>query len=731
MKDNHQKNLINFWMLCLLIVLFPAFGNASLKKEHYPPYEPEEIYFFMDEPVVTASRFIQPISEAPSTILVINEKTIKERGYRNLIDVLKDLPGFDIHEHIGGQAGGTYVIQRGLWGNNKLLILKDGIKINPENGSNMVYGNHISVHGLKRIEIMYGPSSAIYGADAYSGIINLISKDVQKAKEVELAISGGSASTAEGYLLLAGQPTHNSYFQIYGHAYGTGGFDLRDIYKGYHYHHPTKGKINYYNPNEPFDIPEKDIDVSFKLGVGSFKFEGIYLHTSQPTNIAAPYITGRTQTSKDRVEIDTWNLQLSHQISITKFLNLITKVNGQIYRMDPDSRFGRKDFNNYIYERSDTFGLDSQLRYSYSNGKLIGGFEFKRISTMPYLNSREPFSGDDEYDEFPIKKIVSLDGTTIEIPSLREQNYWVYGLYLQTNHHITENFLLFIGARYDWETFNHQSSFNPRVGVIYKFRKGESIKLMYGHAYISPSAYFKYKAWADNNYAHLSPSIFGKNLDSEKIYSLELSYSKHSERFSFTLSTYFSQAVDAIQEAGKFIPVKEFIYDSTSLSNAIVEIPTNAGTQNNFGIDLYSNYKITPFLTLNFGYSFINARTRLRGHSFDSPKISNHKIIAGLTGYLGKNFAYNLRCRWRSEIHTQPQNSVYRGGTIPGIFQIDANLRWVNLLPGLDVEFTAKNLLNSKYFTAANESGDPTNGASLPRVPQDPFSFLFGLRYKF
>ncbi len=712
----------------LLLLLTPLQGYCHTFA--LPFYEPERIYYFMDEPVVTASRFSQPSSQAPSTVMVVTSKMIKERGYKCLVDVLEDLPGFDIHKHIGGQAGGTYVIQRGLWGNNKLLVLKDGIRLNPENGSNLVYGNQLSLGDLKQIEIMYGPSSAIYGADAYAGIINLITKKVKGPRHLEMEISGGNADTVEGHLLVQAKPTMDSFIHLYAHGFGSNGFDLHDIYDDYHYHHPILGKTHFYDPNETFEIPERDWDLSIKAGWKNLVFETVYLHTKQPTNIAAPFNTGRTQSSKDRVELDTWNFRLTHTLSLGKKLDAITMFKGQIYRMDPDSRYGRKQFNNYIYERSDMFGMEEQLRYSYKKGKIIGGFAFKRISTMPYLNSRSPFDEGDTYDEFPVKEIITEDGKHLPIGPFREYDYWTYGLYMQANHKLTDKLSLFAGARFDWETFTHHETCNPRTGIIYTIKKGETLRLMYGHAYISPSAYFRFKAWVDKNYAHLPPSVFGRNLDPEKVSSLEFSYSKHTKRLSFNIATYVSRSVDSIQEAGRFFK-NVLMVSNEGTEKATVEVADNTGRVTNFGIDLAISYRLDRLAILNFGYSFINSRQHLRGHSFDGPKVSNHKVMAGITGYLGNHLSYNLRCRWRSEIHTSPYNTVYHGTTIPGIFLLDANLRWKDILPGLDAHLTMKNLLNSKYFTAANESGDPINGASLPRVPQDPFGFMMGISYRF
>ncbi len=732
MRINPGTNLFipfSIPVFLFLTVVTKGFG-ALVDSTDLAIFEPEQIYYFMDEPVVTASRFSQPTSEAPSTIFVVTEQMIKERGYKYLIEVLEDLPGFDIHKHIGGQAGGTYVIQRGLWGNNKLLVLKDGIRLNPENGSNLVYGEQLSLGDLKQIEIMYGPSSAIYGADAYAGIINLITKKVETSKSVELQLSGGNGDSVDGHMLVQIRPFDDSYLHVYAHGYSTNGFDLHHIYDHYHYHMPGQGRTYFYDPNQSFEIPEQDWDFTIRAGWKNLEFESVYLHTSQPTNIAAPFNTGRTQHSKDRVKLDSWNLRLTHVLPILENLQTVTKFNAQFYDMDPHSRYGRKEFTNYIYERSDMLGMEEQLRYSYSSGKIIGGLTFKRISTMPYLNSRSPFDEGDTYYDFPVKKVITEDGKIFSIGPLKEYNYWTYGAYVQANHKLGEKLSLFAGARYDWETFTHHDSFNPRVGVIYTLKKGETLKLMYGEAYISPSAYFRFKAWVDKNFAHLPPSVFNRTLDPEKVSSVELNYSCHTQNLFVNISAYISRSTDSIQEAGQFLKNVYLITEQGS-QKATVEIADNTGRVTNFGIDIGTSYKFNRAATLNFAYSFINSRQHLRGHNFDGPKISNHKIMAGITGYIGDHFSYNLRCRWRSEIHTSPTNTVYNGSTIPGIFLVDANIRWLNLLPDLDAYLTLKNLLDSKYFTAANESGDPTNGASLPRVPQDPFSFMVGVNYRF
>src|SRR5690348_9832494 len=130
----------------------------------------------MNIKVVTASGYLQTTAEAPSTITVITAKQIEERGYEQLEDALRDVPGIDMI-HINGYAP-TLIYFRGMYGaeNLRALLMIDGIVENNILGSNDMAGPAYSLHNAERIEIIWGPVSALYGANAFGGVINIISK---------------------------------------------------------------------------------------------------------------------------------------------------------------------------------------------------------------------------------------------------------------------------------------------------------------------------------------------------------------------------------------------------------------------------------------------------------------------------------------------------------------------------------------------------------------------------
>nr|MDA3861487.1 TonB-dependent receptor plug domain-containing protein [Melioribacteraceae bacterium] len=144
----------------------------------------------MDVKVTSVSKYEQNLSAAPASVMVITEDEIKNNIYHFLSDVLKDISFIDIVDNARG-FGELYTI-KGIEGNDRFLVLIDGKKLNQANGSFLSVGNSISVSFAERIEIISGPSSAIYGADAFSGIINIISNNPSDGVNVDVKADYGS-----------------------------------------------------------------------------------------------------------------------------------------------------------------------------------------------------------------------------------------------------------------------------------------------------------------------------------------------------------------------------------------------------------------------------------------------------------------------------------------------------------------------------------------------------------
>lgn len=126
--------------------------------------------------VSSVSKRNEELRLAPATIVVISHQEIRERGYNDIIDILKDVPGFDISVYYGVLYANVY--QRGLRSNNteKTLILIDGVEDNNLWTNYADISQQYPLSNIKRVEIIYGPASTMYGANAFTGVINIITK---------------------------------------------------------------------------------------------------------------------------------------------------------------------------------------------------------------------------------------------------------------------------------------------------------------------------------------------------------------------------------------------------------------------------------------------------------------------------------------------------------------------------------------------------------------------------
>jgi outer membrane receptor for ferrienterochelin and colicin len=134
--------------------------------------------------------------ETPGIVSFITEEEIKNSGARDLIDVLRLVPGFDFGYDVQSVIG---VGLRGNWVHEgKILMLIDGQPMNELRYYNIPFGNHIPVDQIKRIEIIRGPGSAIYGGNAELGVINIITRSGKDIQGVEISGTYGQMQKSMG-----------------------------------------------------------------------------------------------------------------------------------------------------------------------------------------------------------------------------------------------------------------------------------------------------------------------------------------------------------------------------------------------------------------------------------------------------------------------------------------------------------------------------------------------------
>ena len=115
----------------------------------------------MDYPVISATKQLKPLSKVPATVRVITAEEIENYGYMTLEEALSDLPGMQFRNQ---NSSNTYTFMRGAPSQNNLILLMiDGVKINEINSGGFYGGMQHNLSNVKRIEVLYGPSSVGFG----------------------------------------------------------------------------------------------------------------------------------------------------------------------------------------------------------------------------------------------------------------------------------------------------------------------------------------------------------------------------------------------------------------------------------------------------------------------------------------------------------------------------------------------------------------------------------------
>ncbi len=154
--------------------------------------------------VTSVSKKAENILEAPATVIIVTEEEIVNRGYIDLEQLMHDLPGFSIAK--GSGPGYSLFYQRGYrsTGNDRFLLLIDGVEENDLNSDNVSISRQYALSNIKRVEVVYGPASTMYGANAFIGVINLITKEgndiIKGDKKLGLNLQAGYGSWNTKYI---------------------------------------------------------------------------------------------------------------------------------------------------------------------------------------------------------------------------------------------------------------------------------------------------------------------------------------------------------------------------------------------------------------------------------------------------------------------------------------------------------------------------------------------------
>jgi len=203
----NRRRAFGLWAAIVVLTVLPVASQDAI-----PAVTPQDIGEASLEELANiqvygASKRLQSTSDAPSSVTVVTADEIQKYGYRTLADILESTRGF----YVTYDRDYSFVGVRGFGrlgdSNNRILVLIDGHRINDNVFGEPYLGSEflVDVDLIERVEIIRGPSSSLYGADAFFAVINVITRKPPQLKGLELSFAPASYGTFEGRATYAGQ----------------------------------------------------------------------------------------------------------------------------------------------------------------------------------------------------------------------------------------------------------------------------------------------------------------------------------------------------------------------------------------------------------------------------------------------------------------------------------------------------------------------------------------------
>jgi len=460
-------------------LLLAVITASPVRAEEQPLLSEQE--FLAELPVVlTASRLAQPVDESPAAVTVIDRQMIDASGARNLSEILRLVPGFQVgfesgHRHVVGYHGLADQYSR------RLQVLIDGRSVYlPSFGGVSWSDLPVSLDDIERIEVIRGPNAVTYGANSFLAIINITTRHSAADRGGFVRATAGSNDIRDGVLRMASGDSDVSYRLTTGYQQDNG-YGLRN----------DSRRISFMNGRMDARPGVRD-DVEFQFGYNEGP-RGRGYAGSVDNFPHDQEITSRFQHVRWRHRLDSGDeiavqFYYNHHESDEQVLTLpIALLGGFQVPVNYDVKSER-----YDAELQHTVGLGETIRLAWGAGARLD-----RVEWPGFLGSAEPL--DNHY----------------------------YRLFANIEWHATPQLVLNTGAMFEDSEITGRD-LSPRLAVNYQFTPGHTLRAGISSATRQP-VLLEEKANARFCF-NAACSLFDQtyystgNLDPERIVASELGY---------------------------------------------------------------------------------------------------------------------------------------------------------------------------------------------------------------
>ncbi|MCP4349885.1 MAG: TonB-dependent receptor [Desulfobacterales bacterium] len=681
----------NFRMIFIAVLLsvFCLSSNVFAEKNA----ETEELDISLGEllnlekVLVTATKHRMSVRKAPAIATVVTSDEIRNMGARNIMDVLRKVPGLGISCN-AGIVGESVLEVRGIKTAffEKVLLLVDGHRTNNlYTGSWKYVFSNLMVENVERIEVVRGPGSALHGANAFIAVINVITKSAEDIGGQVVSTSRGSFDTQHYNILLSHK---DSKFQISGHA-------------------------DYYDTDGPASLIEEDaltsegtglapgntlewaekFDGGIKIEFGDFSFNSRIIDRKE-----GPFI-GLMEALNDETVYEFREIMgdLIYKKKLTEKSDISISLYADIYDQDtfielyPEGFTGGDDkgMNGGPALKNRTLGGEIMVNYDMGNHYLTGGFAYEDIKQYDLRNvSNVP------------NPFVEPERTSDEQLFNDEKTRIIWALYLQNMWEISDYDSLTLGIRHDnYNDFGGTA--NPRVGYVHEFKNGLILKLLYGSAFRSPTF--------NELYIRNNPVVQGNpELKPEKISTYEVGLEYPFLKYCKLRLNYFHNDIeDLIKGVPKPAPDKPAPW-----------INTDGKTQvDGFESELIFNLGKNKYGYINCSYQYGKDES-----DREIPNMANWKANAGLNYPLFRYIDANASLSW---IGKRKRNDGDDRDALSAMTLVDLTLIARGFWKNLEIRASVYNVFDEDYR-------HPSQTGLVPNdYPVNPRSVTAEIRYKF
>lgn len=167
-------------VFCIVLALLAAAAQTAARADSPDTAAKADSVYSLDKIVVTASRTAHRLSETPAAAGVIDKEFVKVAPAKTIEDLLSTQTSVQLRRPVAiGEGMPSDIIIRGIPGSlmaSRTLILVDGIPTNPS-GTPFLIVNQIPMEALERIEVVRGPYSCLYGANAFGGVVSMVTQE--------------------------------------------------------------------------------------------------------------------------------------------------------------------------------------------------------------------------------------------------------------------------------------------------------------------------------------------------------------------------------------------------------------------------------------------------------------------------------------------------------------------------------------------------------------------------